>query len=114
MRTTRRALLMVGWLGAVACGGSGPKPAPEMESARVSDSEPALGGTPTPISGQVGKVPCTTTETVASGDSVAVSFTKDKKLKVQKQTANDTAHHPARMVDCLLVYSDTAHQPGPK
>lgn len=109
MRTTRRALLMVGWLGAVACGGSGPKPAPEMESARVSDSEPALGGTPTPISGQVGKVPCTTTETVASGESVAVSYS-NKKLKVDKQTANDTAHHP-RLVDCLTVYSDTAHHP---
>ena len=100
---------MVGWLGAVACGGSGAKRA--EESARApSDSEPALGGTPTPISGQVpGKAPCTTTETVASGDNVAVSYS-NRKLKVDKQTANDTAHHP-RLVDCLILYSDTAHHP---
>ncbi len=60
------------------------------------------------------KLPCGTTETVASGDSVAVSFSKDNRLKVDKQTAKDTAHHPARLVDCLLIYKDTAHQPGPK
>jgi hypothetical protein len=111
MRTTRKALLMLGCLGAVACRAPGARDTPAEESARApSDSEPAQGGTPIPLSG---KLPCTSTETVASGDSVAVSFSKDK-LKVEKQTANDTAHHPAKMVDCLVLYSDTAHQPGPK
>ena len=111
MRTTRKALLMAGWLGAVACSGSVARDKPGEESARaMPDSEPAQGGTPTAING---KLPCGTTETVASGDNVAVSFAKDK-LKVEKQTANDTAHHPARMVDCIVFYSDTAHQPGPK
>ena len=94
---------MVGWLGAVACGGSGPKQAPELESARVSDSEPALGGTP--ISGKV-EVPCATADSVAKGDSVAVSFSKGK-LKVETK---DTVHHP-RLVDCLTLYADTAHHP---
>jgi hypothetical protein len=110
MRTTRKALLMLGWLGAIACGGSAARDARMEESARApSDSEPAPVGTP--IGGSI-KVPCTTTETVAAGDSVAVSFSKDK-LKVEKQTAKDTAHQP-RLVDCLTLYSDTAHQPGPK
>ena len=72
----------------------------------MSDSEPALGGTP--ISGKV-EVPCATTETVASGDNLAVSSSKGK-LKVDKQTAKDTVHHP-RLVDCLTLYSDTAHHP---
>jgi hypothetical protein len=111
MRTTRKALLMLGCLGAVACRAPGARDTRAEESARApSDSEPAQVGTPIGIDA---KLPCGT-ETVASGDSVAVSFSKDKKLKVEKQTANDTAHHPARMVDCLLLYRDTAHQPGPK
>ena len=112
MRTTRRVVLMVGWLGAVGCGGSGPKLSPETGSAGAQpDSEPAPTGAPIPIGG---KLPCTTTETVASGDSVAVTFSKDnKKLKVEK-VASDTAHHPSpRLVDCLTVYKDTAHHPGP-
>jgi hypothetical protein len=60
-----------------------------------------------------GKLPCGTMETVASGDDVAVTF-KDGKLQVAKQTPNDTAHQPLRLVDCVALYSDTAHQPGPK
>ena len=111
MRNTRKALLVLGWLGAVACGGSAARRAEETAARAPSDSEPAQGGTPIAIDG---KLPCTNSETVASGDNVAVSFSKDRKLKVEKQTANDTAHHPARMVDCLVLYSDTAHQPGPK
>ena len=111
MRTTRKALLMLGCLGAVACRGSAARDTPAEESARAAaDSEPAQGDTRIAIDG---KLPCNTTETVASGEKVAVSFTKDK-LKVEKKTANDTIHHPARMVDCLVLYSDTAHQPGPK
>jgi hypothetical protein len=111
MRTTRKALLVLGWLGAVACGGSAANRAEESARA-MPDSEPAPGGTPI---ANDRKLPCGVMETVASGDSVAVSFSsKDKKLKVEKQTANDTAHHPMRLVDCVVLYSDTAHQPGPK
>jgi hypothetical protein len=79
------------------------------ESGRaLFDSDSASGGIPI---GVKSKTPCVTEETVARGDSVAVSFSKDR-LMVNKQTTGDTAHHPV-LVPCLVLYADTAHQPGP-